>query len=156
MPPAPKDPSLRARRNVESTASTIEAAPARMPDLGKARPDGETWRADTRTAWRTWWKSPVAERWIDAYVPTLRLLAVMFDDAVRATDPSKRRELMAELRMSGREFGLSVMAARSLGWTVRRPKEEAKRERVTAASLPPGADPRKVLTLDGRRKQTTA
>lgn len=151
MPPLPKEPSQRARRNVDSTAATIEAQPAKMPDLGKNRPDGPAWAAQTRTAWRTWWGSPVAERWIDAYVPTLRQLAVLFDDFYKVTTAIERRAIMAELRISGREFGLSVMSARALGWTVRRPKEEAKRER-SAIALPPGADPRKVLTLDSRRK----
>lgn len=150
MPPTPKEPANRARRNVESTAGTIEAAPARMPDLGKKRPDGGDWNPETRAAWRTWWRSPVAERWIDAYVPTLRAMAVLFDDFHHATTAGERRSIMAELRMSGIQFGLSVMAARGLGWTVRRPKQETKRS--PAPSLPPGADPRKVLTLDSRRK----
>lgn len=151
MPPISKEPLQRARRNVTSTAASIEVEGAGMPALGKTRPDGGAWRAETRAAWRAWWNERgISQRWIKAHVPSIRMMALLFDDAVAAPDPMTRRACLAEFRMQSREFGLSVMSMRSIGWT---PKaKEPKRERSVAVPLPPGADPRKFLTLDSRRK----
>lgn len=154
--PDPKDPALRQRRNIESTSTVLEAEPAKMPALGAKRPDGEPWNAATRTAWHEWWTSPIAARWLDAFVPAIRLLAWLHDDIYREPVAAKRRELVAELRQSGREFGLSMMSHRTLGLTLRRPKTEDAAARKPHATLPAGADPRKVLQIEGRRPRAKA
>jgi hypothetical protein len=155
MPPMPKDPETRQRRNRASTAGVIEAAPATMPALGTRRPDSTRekpvpWHSETRRWWRTIWASAVAERWVDVHVPGLRALARLVDDYWRATSPGDARALHAEIRMMGREFGLTPMAGRSMGWEFRR--RQSDEQPKGAAPLPPGADPRKVLSLEGRRR----
>jgi hypothetical protein len=150
----PTDPAQRQRRNRASTAGVVAAAPARegkrLPPLGRTRPDATAgpWHPETRRWWRTIWSSAIADRWVDAHVPGLRALARLVDDYWRSSSPAEAKQLHAEIRMASREFGLSPMAARSMGWEFRRPKLD---EGTVRSPLPPGADPRKVLTLDTRR-----
>jgi hypothetical protein len=153
--PEPKDPATRQRRNAVSTGSVIEAEPARMPALGTYRPKRDPadleepqirWHPETRRWWKTIWASPIAGRWIDAHAIGLRSLARLIDDFWRASTPDLAKQIHAEIRLAEREFGLSVMAARSLNWEIRRPLPREER----AAPLAPGADPRKILTMDRR------
>lgn len=146
--PQPDDPSVRVRRNRASTAGVIDAVQARRSSLGATRHDGQPWHAHTRRWWQTVWRSAIAERWVDAHVPGLLALARLVDDFWRETSPVVARQLHAEIRMAEREFGLTPMAGRSMGWEFRRPAPAEERSRP---SLPAGADPRKVLSLESRR-----
>lgn len=148
MPPDPKDPAVRQRRNHVSTAGVIDAQFATMPPLGARRPDKTAWHPETRRWWRTIWASAISGRWIDAHVPGLRQLARLVDDYWRATDPVTAKQIHAEIRMQSREYGLSPMAARSLNWEFRRPIPHQD----TPSPLPPGADPRSILTAPSRRR----
>jgi hypothetical protein len=152
--PPPKDPAARARRNRTSTAGVIDAAPARMPALGRHRPDSSSgspiaWHPETRRWWRTIWSSAIAERWIDAHVPSIRALARLVDDFWKAPNPTEARQIHAEVRLASREFGLSLLAARSLNWELRRPAAAPEKQ---AAPLPPGTDPRSILTAPSARR----
>jgi len=163
--PQPADPAVRQRRNRPTSSAVIEATPAqvrpgKVPALGRYRPDVResvgadggrvvertAWHAQTRRWWSTIWRSAVAGRFIDAQVPQLIAVARLVDDFWRATTAAEAKLLHAEMRMALREFGLYPMAARALGWEFRRPIEA-----VTAPpKLPPGADPRKILSLPTR------
>lgn len=157
MPPLPKDPETRQRRNRASTAGLIDAQQAEKPALGRFRPDVDAsgkaveWHRETRRWWDTIWASAVAERWVDVHVPGLRALARLVDDYWRATDPTIAKQLHAEIRMAEREYGLTPMAGRSMGWEFRRRTREPEAPKG-ADPLPPGADPRKVLSLETRRR----
>lgn len=117
MPPAPKPAATRQRRNRTSTAATFEAAPAIRPDL----PDRDALHPMTRMWWDTIWESPMVAEWVDADVPDLLALGALVDMFWRKPDP----KLHAEIRMAGREFGLSPLSRRSLQWEVKR-VEQAK------------------------------
>jgi hypothetical protein len=148
--PAPKDPESRARRNKPSTAGVVvEASGAQAPTLGTKRADGKPWHGRTRRWWREIWASGLSGRWIDAHAGGLRMLAELVDDFWQATSPADRRAIHAEVRLASREFGLSLMALRSMGIEVRRPV--AAEPPPKGEPLPPGADPRKVLSIDQRR-----
>lgn len=164
--PGPAPSENPQRRNKKATASVIEAAPAqktagKAPPLGKFRPDFREvihggklvrerteWHPQTRHWWTTIWRSAVAGRFIDAQVPQLLAIARLVDDFWRADNASDARSLHSELRMAVREFGLTPLAARSLGWEFRRPLVESG---PSAPKLPPGADPRKILDISSRR-----
>lgn len=149
MPPAPKDPELRQRRNKPSSSATIDAAGARKPALGRHRSDGGEWAPETRRWWAAIWSSRIVERWRDAHVPGLLRLARMVDDYWHEADALRARQIHAEIRMVEREYGLTPMAGRSLGWTF---SNQAGRDPAPdAPKLPPGADPRKVLSIGTRR-----
>jgi hypothetical protein len=147
--PSPKDPEQRARRNRASTAAVVEVESARAPALGRKRPNGEAWKPQTRRWWREIWASGLSGRWIDAHVGGLRMLAEVVDDFWSATSAGDRRAAHAEIRLAAREFGLSLMSLRSMGIEIRRPPVQGNGP--APAPLPPGADPRKVLSLDERR-----
>lgn len=56
--PAPKDPSRRARRNVDPNPTIrLQFQPCEPPEL----PDGLDWHPMTRRWWKVWQDSPMAE-----------------------------------------------------------------------------------------------
>lgn len=72
------------------------------------------WHELTVLWWDTIWQSPMAQLWIDADVPHLVALAILWDRYWRTSNSA----LMAEIRLTGREFGLSDLARRGLHWQV--------------------------------------
>lgn len=156
--PAPKDPSLRARRNKTSTAATLRvvepanAAPARHALPERVDEDGAPveWHARAVDWWERAWASPMAAEWLDADVPGLELVAELWDEFYKATSPSLRIKLSAELRSQERRFGLAPMDRRTLQWEVERAEDaqdKGRRRRVQAAppSGSPKTDPRALL-----------
>lgn len=71
--------------------------------------------------WDTIWASPMVAEWVDADVPDLLALGALVDMFWHKPDP----KLHAEIRMAGREFGLSPLSRRSLQWEIKR-VEQAK------------------------------
>lgn len=62
----PKPADQRARRNKPDAASiTLEFRPGRQPQLPKRMPIGLPWPMRTRTWWRMWAKSAIAETFTD-------------------------------------------------------------------------------------------
>lgn len=60
--PAPKDPRRRARRNADSTPTTVlRHERASAPSLPPKGPAGLSWPAATKRWWSTWKASPQAE-----------------------------------------------------------------------------------------------
>lgn len=59
--PAPKDPSVRARRNKPPAAERIiEVTPDEQPQLPELMPSGDPWPAQTVSWWQMWAKSPLS------------------------------------------------------------------------------------------------
>jgi hypothetical protein len=113
----PKPAAIRQRKNRHTTAATLEAGPAVKPDL----PYRDTAHPMTVLWWETIWASPMTSEWVDADVPDLLALGMLVDMFWHKPDP----KLHSEIRMAGREFGLTPMSRRSLQWEVKR-VEQAK------------------------------
>lgn len=143
MPPAPKHPSVRARRNKTSTAATLSlvhnvVAP-QLPERD------EPWRPETLAWWADTWASPMAPEFHKSDVHGLFLLAALVDDFW--TSPSTA--LAAEIRLQRQCFGLTPMDRRRLQWEIERSEEAVdKGEKRRAAAPKPRAgtaDPRVAL-----------
>lgn len=149
MPPLPKDPKLRRRRNKESTAATlVDTRPIEgVPELPKRR---RRWNPLTRAWWRDVWASPMAGEYVQADVHGLYVLADLVDRYWR--EPSV--VLAAEIRLQRQCFGLTPIDRRRLQWEVKRLEEagraaEARRPRRQRVQ----GDPRDYLeVLEGGRR----
>lgn len=141
MPPPPKDPSTRRRRNKTSTARTLHAVPdTPTPALATVR----QWNDETLAWWADLWSSPMAPEYDDSDIHGLLLLAVLVDEFW--SEPS--RELAAEIRLQRQCYGLTPIDRRRLQWEIERGEEaEEKRQtrRATPKRQPAGKDPRKAL-----------
>jgi hypothetical protein len=150
--PIPKESSIRARRNKQSTASVLRAVPgAKVPSL----PKGKTWHGMTMTWWGDIWRSPMAPEFADSDFHGVARLAYLVDAYYRAADADDARlmlSLSAEIRLQGQSFGLTPIDRRRLQWTIeqgeaaeekttqrRKARAETKKPRAVAA------DPRELL-----------
>lgn len=155
--PAPKHPSVRARRNRSATASTLRASASVVaPDLPEAPPSGVAWHPSTLAWWADLWASPMAPEYDASDRHGLFMLAILVDDFWRAETSKERRELMVRLESGWKLFGTAPLPRRSLQWEIERAEsaqEEGSRRRRGRGSATPetGApDPREVLRgLDG-------
>lgn len=143
--PPPKDPALRQRRNRPSTATTLPPESAcrrrRVPPL----PPGE-WSEGTLAWWSDLWRSPQATRWTKAMLHELVMLARIRERWVKTGDPRDA----AEYRMHRRDFGLTELDMRRLGWTIAEEEPRATgggrgQARRPAAVQDDEPDPRGVL-----------
>lgn len=141
MPPMPKHPSTRQRRNKTSTVRTLSLAEAitKAPEL----PAGRDWHAQTSAWWGDVWASPMAPEYDDSDRHGLFLLAVLVDDFWR--QPSQA--LAAEIRLQRQCFGLSPIDRRRLQWEIQRGEDAVERRQARKASPAPTkkTDPRKLL-----------
>lgn len=110
---AMKSPATRQRRNRHVTATVVGAGPANRPELPA------TYHDLTRQWWQIIWDSPISGEWVDADVPGLVALAQLVEDFWRA-DAADRAKRHAEVRMAGREYGLSPFSRRQLQWEIKR------------------------------------
>ena len=72
------------------------------------------WHPQTLAWWEAIWDSPMATLWIEADVPQLQALALLVDLYWRTGSST----LAAEIRLQGREHGLSQLSRRMLHWQV--------------------------------------
>lgn len=148
--PAPKDPTVRARRNKSSTASVLkERRRGRQPSLPDA-PGELGWHQQTVAWWKDVWASPMAPEYDDSDRHGLNMLAVLVNDYWYAETGRERKDLAAEIRQQSQRFGLSPIDRRRLQWEIERTDEaqqKGTRRRASAAPKKPagGADPRAVL-----------
>lgn len=148
MPPLPKDPATRQRRNSTATRAVLGAeeqprkrAP-RLPEL-----EGNTWHRMTRAWWRDVWHSPMASEYVRADEHGLVRLAVLINDFWGK--PTK--ELAAEIRLQQQAFGLTPLDRRRLEWSIEQ-AEAASTKRVKRhirEALSGERDPRSVLKVVG-------
>jgi hypothetical protein len=133
VPPTPKPPGQRRRRNAGQSQWKELHESGRQGDPPKL-PVGE-WLDSTREWWRTIWCSPMATIWVDADVEPLTRLAVLKDEF----DRGERNQLTAIQNLEDR-YGLSPKARRQLQWEI------AKGEVV---DLPARQSPRKLRAVEG-------
>lgn len=143
MPPAPKHPSVRARRNKTSTAATLTVAHSvRAPKLPD-REDG--WLLQTVAWWKDIWASPMAPEFLKSDHHGLFLLAALVDEFWLRPSTA----LAAEIRLQRQCFGLTPMDRRRLQWEIEKVDEAVEkgvRRRAAKPAAPKvGDDPRGVL-----------
>lgn len=140
MPPAPKHPSARARRNKVSTAATLVApTEVSIPDL----PTDREWHPQTLAWWADVWRSPMAPEFDQSDVHGLLVLAVLVDGFWL----KPHWTAAAEIRLQGQRFGLSPIDRRRLQWEIEKVDEaqdrgQRRRQAAKAAPAPRKADPR--------------
>ena len=149
MPPLPKHPSTRARRNKVAGARTLQAAA--VPDIPELPEDADTlWHPMTRSWWTDIWSSPMAPEFDESDVHGLFVLAMLVN--AFWTEPSQA--LAAEIRLQRQCFGLTPIDRRRLQWeidrgeaagqqTTKRRNEVAPKAVTTAKKK--AADPRQML-----------
>jgi hypothetical protein len=147
MPPPPKHPSTRARKNRTSTNAVLTVDhDVKQPPL----PKGVEWHPMTRAWWRDIWTSPMAPEFLKADIHGLFQLALLTNDFWEADTPSKRSAIAAEMRQQGQRYGLSPIDRRRLQWEVEKVEDAQARGQQRRGSQAPqprpqqGEDPRKV------------
>lgn len=146
--PAPKDASLRARRNKTSTRATLSREhDVEAPELPE-RPDG--WHSMTLRWWADVWASPMSPEWDDSDRHNVYLLAMIYDDIWRAESAPERQRAAAEYRQQRKDLGLTPFDRRRLEWQIEQADEARekgeKRRRSTPESRPERrGDPRATL-----------
>lgn len=133
MPPQPKPPGQRRRRNVSQPQWKQLPADGRQ-DEAPPLPPAE-WLDSTREWWKSIWASPMATLWLDADVPALVRLAQMIDQCNQGVVSG---EFLSEIRQLEDRFGLSPKARKGLFWEISQGAEvvdhpAAKRERKLRA-----------------------
>lgn len=145
--PAPKDPSVRARKNRSATRSTLSADhEIEVPPL----PEGFPWHSLTERWWTDLWESPMAPEYAHMDVHGLFRVALLMNDFWLAETPKQRAEIQVRLEKADADFGTNPLARRRLEWQIEATKDsQAKGQKRQAAVRPPeaptGDDPR--LTL---------
>lgn len=147
MPPTPKPPGQRRRRNAEQPqwrALPVEGRVGRAPALPRKRP---AWLKLTRSWWESIWASPMATAWLPSDVPTLVRLA-------RIVEADNRGEAstaaLSEARQLEDRFGLSPMARRRLQWEVARGGGEQTGPDGAPAAPRKLADVRRLRAVDAQ------
>lgn len=146
--PAPKDPSVRARRNKSTTRAVLSADhDIEAPEL----PDGVGWHPLTRRWWADLWSSPMATEYADMDINGMFRVAMLVNDFWAAETYKERAEIQIRLEKADADFGTNPMARRRLEWQIeetegkqaqgsRRRANEGKPQPVAAATS--GSDPR--------------
>ena len=145
MPPTPKHPSTRARRNKTSTNAILsEEHDVKQPPL----PRGVEWHPMTTSWWRDIWKSPMAPEFLKADIHGLFQLALLTNDYWQAETPNQRIAIAAEMRQQGQRYGLSPIDRRRLQWEVEKAEDAMsrgqQRKPAPAPRPQPANDPRVV------------
>jgi hypothetical protein len=154
VPTMPKHPGARARRNKSSTAATLttrEAKDIEVPDLPRS-PDGEgDWHEMAAAMWADLWDSPMSAEYDDSDVHQMFILLRLVNQFWTTNSTSGMKELAAEIRLTGQQFGVNPLARRRLEWQIQENEEKAdrgKRRRGEGQPSPAptgAADPRAIL-----------
>jgi hypothetical protein len=149
MPPLPKHPSTRARRNKVAGARTLQAVD--HPEIPELPEDaGTVWHSLTRSWWNDIWSSPMAPEFDESDVHGLFVLAML----VNAFWIEPSQALAAEIRLQRQCFGLTPIDRRRLQWEIDRGEaaEQQTTQRRNQAKPKPApksggkqADPRALL-----------
>ncbi len=147
MPPPPKDPSLRARRNTTTTrAKLTERKNPKIPPL----PAGRRWHKQVSDWWKRAWSSPMVPEWTESDIDALYMAARLMQMLWEPCTPNEAKALAGEVRQLLAQCGLTPMSRRSLQWEIERGEEAAasteKRRAGKAApakKTPARPDPRR-------------
>ncbi|WP_456301685.1 phage terminase small subunit [Nocardia farcinica] len=145
MPPLPKHPSVRARRNRASTRAFL--TPVEDPQVPEL-PAYAQWHPAVLEWWTDCWSSPMVPEWTEsdrhALVMAARLMQLVWSET---TAPTARTNAASEVRYLLRECGLTPMSRRSLQWEVCRAEEAV--ERTSRRRGAGGSDPRLTMMKGG-------
>lgn len=155
--PLPKNLTLKqGKKNRSRALARVENKPARQaPPLPAHPTKGEKWHPLVTSWWAATWASELSANYIDADVPGLVRMAVLWDRFWKAPSAA----VSAELRMMSAAYGLSPLDRRRLSWVTSKSHEAAdavERKRSASARVidrddPREAyDPREVLGRDER------
>jgi hypothetical protein len=115
MPPLPKPPGQRVRRNKDQ--STWKQLPEQgsnepAPPLPTKKP---AWLKSTRTKWERLWASPMATTYVDADLIALERMALLWDEIARGNSGGGRLNAVQNLED---RFGISPKGRRQLQWEI--------------------------------------
>jgi hypothetical protein len=159
MPTMPKHPGARARRNKSSTAAmltTREAEDVEVPDLPvhTKADEGVDWHENAKAMWTDLWSSPMSSEYDDSDIHQMFILLRLVDQFWSTNSTSGMKELAAEIRLTGQQFGVNPLARRRLEWQIQENEEKAdrgkrRRAREDPPTAPPSgaADPRAILRV---------
>lgn len=143
--PAPKDPSVRARKNRASTRATLSADhDIETPPL----PDGFPWHSLTVRWWDDIWQSPMAPEYAESDINGLYRVAMLYNDFWLAETHKERAEIQVRLEKADADYGTNPMARRRLEWQIEatedsKAKGQKRRGPEQPVVQPPaGDDPR--------------
>ena len=145
MPPLPKDPALRQRRNKTSTRARLETEEQSLVEAPPRLPYGRDWHKLTKAWWRDVWASPMAGEYLSADVHGLYMLAELIDQFWK--EPTQG--LAAEIRLQRQCFGLTPIDRRRLQWEVARSEVATTRrdQRRVRSAQEGDMDPREALRV---------
>lgn len=142
MPPLPKHPSARARRNKVAGARTLTVVhDVETPPLPALELDVD-WHPMTEAWWDGIWSSPMAPEFDPSDLHGLYLLARLVD--AFWYEPSTA--LAAEIRLQRQCFGLSPIDRRRLQWEIDRGEEAEEKTRGRRNASTTGAGKPKAAT----------
>lgn len=132
--PAPKDPSVRARRNKSSTRAVLSADhDIEAPPL----PDGFVWHSMTQQWWTDIWSSPMAPEYAESDINGLFRVAMLYNDFWLAESYKERAEIQVRLEKADADYGTNPMARRRLEWQVEATEDsKAKGQKRRVATQP--------------------
>ena len=103
MPPLPKDPSQRVRRNKDERLSLARDGEVRGPD------PSEEWHPDTVIWWETWRRSIQSQLFEDTDWSRLRMMSRVVDRFHSdKMSPNAQKELLAEIRQNEQKLGATL------------------------------------------------
>lgn len=128
MPPLPKPPGQRVRRNLDNP-TWKHLAPAKP---FKTPPAARGWSASTKKWWKLIWESPMRPMWLESDVPALIRLGHLLE--IQATGKISA-EMVAEIRQIEDRFGLSPKSRRQLQWFIPLEEPDAEQSVETEAKV---------------------
>lgn len=141
MPPVPKPPEMRQRRNKTSTRATLYVLEGAKKNTAPELPEGD-WHELTQLWWKNVWSSPMAGEYLESDRHGLILLAHLIEQYWR--DP--KTTIAAEIRMQEQRFGLSPIDRRRLQWEVKKVEGEGRGRGGRGRPVPERSkDPRSIL-----------
>ena len=135
MPPLPKPPGQRVRRNKEQKEwKQLPAGGSGLtaPKLPTKKP---TWLKSTRDKWKRLWASPMATTFTEADRIALERMALLWDEISRGNTGGGRLNAVQNLED---RFGISPKSRRQLQWEIKQaevvemPKKKASSRRLRA------------------------
>jgi hypothetical protein len=149
MPPSPKHPSARARRNRHSTATELVVRDPNEVQIPPLPPryvirDGERlqieWHPLAIQTWQEVWSSPMVAEFLEADTGGVRALLLLENDMWEKSERGRSvTELAAEIARVRKTFGLAPMGRRSLQWTISQTAEV--QDRIQRRALRPSPTP---------------
>lgn len=152
MPARKKDPSVRARRNRATTATTLTLGDTyEVPELPEH--PSASWHPRTVEWWNQIWSSPLPGSWQNFDLVALEAVALVFNDIWIAETPRDRKDALGEFRLQRKDFFIAPydrlrgeIAFEEADEAKDRGRQRRARQSPSAGQQPSsGDDPRSVL-----------